>query len=101
MFDLIISIIFIASVIGALIIVFKKIPVLSTLPKNGSTGLKRIKAIQSIENKIKDYLLFFTDGKLLHVFLSWLKCQILKIETWIDELLHGIRKKAKTQKRKK
>jgi len=98
MIEFIVLIIFLLSVVGILIIIFRKLPVLITLPKNGRPGLKKSKIIQATENKIKNFSPFFTDGKFLHKFFSCLKCQILRIEYWIDSVLHGIRKKAKEDK---
>ena len=72
----------------------RKIPVLNSLPQNGSTGIRKHQIILNIENKIKDILVFFEKQIFLHKFLSWVKVMTLKIETRVDVLLHKIRKKA-------
>jgi hypothetical protein len=92
--------IFICSFGGVVIILARKMPALNTLPPNGSIGIKKHQIILDAENKIKDFLLILKKQMYLHKFLSWLKCQILKIEVKIDHLLHSIRKKAqKVEKR--
>lgn len=95
MIGLIFSIIFIISLTGVVFILTRKMPILSTLPKNGSAGFKNNKLISGVEDKLKKIESFFSDGIVLHKFLSWLKCKIIKAETWVDSILHGIRKKAK------
>ena len=92
--ELFFSIIFIIGIGGVLIILARKIPVLNSLPQNGSTGIKRYKIISEAENKIKDFLIIFKKQIYLHKFLSWVKVMALKIETIVDKRLHKIRKKA-------
>ena len=72
----------------------RKIPVLNSLPQNGSIGIKKHHIILDIENRIKEILVSFEKQIFLHKLLSKLKVIILKIETKIDALLHGIRRKA-------
>ena len=86
--------IFVFSFGGILLILVRKIPVLNNLSQNGNTGFKKHQYILEIEQKIKEILGFFKKQIFLHKFLSWVKVMILKIETKIDALLHGIRKKA-------
>lgn len=94
MITFIVSIIFVISLGGALLTLASKIPVLVTLPKNGKTGIKKHRVILEAENRIKEILVYFEKQILLHKFLSWTKCLILKIEVQVDHLLHIIRKKA-------
>jgi len=95
--ELIALIIFCASAAGIIIMLYKKLPVLLTLPQNGTTGFKKHRYILNLENKIKDILAAFEKQVYLHKILSWLKCQILKIEVKIDYLLHNIRQKSKNK----
>lgn len=98
MFELTATIIFFASLLGIGLIIYFKLPVLVTMPKNGDSGIRKNKLFSSAENKVKHLYSLVSDGIILHKFLSWSKCQILKAESWIDGLLHGIRKKAKEKK---
>ena len=86
--------IFVCSFGGVLLILARKIPVLITLPQNGTTGIKKHHYILEAENKIKDIFVFFEKQIYLHKFLSWVKVMTLKIETKVDYSLHKIRKKA-------
>lgn len=97
MLELIATVIFLVSLLGIGLILYFKLPVLSTLPK---AGVRRSKIISGVEDKFKKSISFFSDGILLHKFLSWLKCRVIKIETLIDSALHGIRTKAKEEKLK-
>lgn len=95
MVQLIISIIFLVSLLGMLFILFRKIPVLIQLPQNGHHGFKKSEFVLNIEKKIKDsYFHLFSKQMLLHGILSKFRVWTLKIERKIGELLHGIRKKA-------
>jgi hypothetical protein len=94
MVELIFSIIFVISFGGAILILARKIPVLNTMPHNGTTGIKKHRIILDIENKIKDFLLAIEKQIFLHKLLSWVKVLTLKIETRVDHSLHKIRKKA-------
>ena len=95
MLQLLAFIIFIVSFFGVVFVLYKKIPVLVQLPQNGYHGLKKPDFILRIEKKIKDHHFhFFEKQMLLHKLLSRAKVWILKIETKVDDLLHGIRKKA-------
>ena len=95
MAQLISFIIFIVSVLGIFFILYKKIPVLIQLPRDGSNGFKKPEFIFNIEKKIKErYFHFFEKQMLLHKILSKFRVWTLKIERKIGELLHGIRKKA-------
>ena len=100
MIKLIIFIIFISSISGILYIFYKKIPVLTTLPKNGNIGFKEHKIILKAEGKIKKFYDIFEKQIWLHKFLSWIKCLILKIEVKIDYLLHSLRKNQQSKKKK-
>ena len=90
----IILIIFIVSFGGVLLILIRKMPVLNSLPQNGTAGIRKHQIILDTENKIKEILIYFEKQIFLHKFLSWVKCMTLKVETRIDALLHKIRKKA-------
>ena len=90
----IVLIIFVLSLGGALFILARKIPVLNTLPQNGSIGIKKHRLISDVENKIKDISVSFKKQVFLHKLLSWVKVMTLKIETRIDVLLHKIRNKS-------
>ena len=90
----IILIIFVISLGGILFILARKLPVLNSLPQNGSTGIREHHIIINIENKIKNVFVYFEKQIYMHKFLSWVKVITLKIETRIDALLQKIRKKA-------
>ena len=90
----IILIIFVISLGGILFILARKLPVLNSLPQNGSTGIREHHIILNIENKIKNVFVYFEKQIYMHKFLSWVKVITLKIETRIDALLQKIRKKA-------
>ena len=95
MVQLIAFIIFGVSVLGIIFILFKKISVLARLPHNGHHGFKKHKIILEVEKKFKDFHFdFFKKQVWLHKLLSKTKIWTLKVETRIDYLLHGIRKKA-------
>lgn len=98
MIELIALIIFIISLGGIILILVRKINILVELPQNGTTGIKEHRIFLSIEYKIKNIFLKFKKQILLHKFLSFAKVNILKIETYIDHLLHKIRKEAKEKK---
>jgi hypothetical protein len=93
--EFIISAILICSLGGALFILYRKLPVLNSLPQNGTTGIREHHVILNIENKIKAIFIYFEKQIILHKVLSWTKVLTLKIETKVDHLLHGIRAKAK------
>ena len=94
MAQLIAIIIFLGSTLGIVFILYRKVPVLVELPKNGSHGLPKMKFISKIEDKTKDVYSLFSKQIILHKFLSWVKVMTMKVELKIDYLLHGIRKKA-------
>ena len=95
MLQLITFIIFIVSLVGIIFILYKKIPVLNELSQNGHHGFKKPEFILKIEKKVKDtHFHLFEKQMFLHKLLSKTKVWILKTETKIDTLLHGIRKKA-------
>jgi len=101
MFELIALTILILSLGGVLFILYKKIPGLITLPQNGKIDFRNNRHFSKVEEKIKSVFLVFEKQILLHKFLSWVKCIILKIEVKIDHLLHNIRKKAQEKRHKK
>ena len=95
MVQLIVFIIFIISFGGLVFILYRKIPVLIELPQNGHHGIKKPELIKKIEKKLKEHHFNIFEKKApLHKLLSKTKCWILKTETKIDHLLHGIRKNA-------
>jgi hypothetical protein len=94
----IILIIFVVSFGGALLILARKMPVLNSLPQNGTTGIKKHHIILNAENKIKNISNFFDKQIFLHKFFSWVKVMTLKIETRVDVVLRNIRKKAQDKK---
>jgi len=95
MVQLILFIIFLASTLGTVFILYKKIPVLTALPQNGHHGFKKPEFFSNIEKKIrKHHFHFFKKKMLLHKFLSKIRILVLKLERKISELLHGIRKNA-------
>ena len=94
MIETIALIIFIISFCGVLFILARKLPVLNSLPNNGTTGIKKHQIILDTENKIKEFFIFFEKQIFFHKFLSWVKVMTLKIETRVDIMLHKIRKKA-------
>jgi len=95
MIQLITLLIFIVSSLVVVFMLNRKIPVLIKLPQDGHHGLKKHKIILTTEKKIKDFHFnFFKKQIYLHKFLLIVKVLTLKIETKIDALLHGIRKKA-------
>jgi len=95
MAEFIATIIFFISLLGIALILYFKLPVLRTLPKS---SLKKNKIVLCAEDKLKRATSFLSDGIWLHKFLSWLKCRVIEIETWIDDVLRDIRSKAKEQK---
>ena len=95
MVQLITFIIFTVSVLGIVFILYKKIPILVELPKNGHHGIKKPEFIATIEKKIRDrHFHFFEKQMLLHKLLSKSRIFILKVEKKIGDTLYGIRKKA-------
>ena len=92
--ELIALIIFVCSLGGILLILARKIPVLTSLPQNGSMGVRDHRLVLNLENKIKEIFILFEKQIFLHKFLSWVKVMTLRVETKVDQLLHGIRKKA-------
>ena len=90
----IILVIFICSLGGVLFILARKISVLNTLPQTGTTGIKKHQIILDVEHKIKEVLIYFEKQILLHKLLSLIKVITLKIETRVDVMLQGVRKKA-------
>jgi len=91
--DSIILVIFICSLGGVLLILARKVPVLNSLPQNGTTGIRKHQIILDIENRFKEILISFEKQIFFHKFLSWVKIMTLKIETRVDIMLHKIRKK--------
>ena len=91
----------VVSLAGTLLILTRKLPALSSLPQNGTTGIRQHHIILNIENKIKEISVFFEKQIFWHKLLSWVKIITLKLETRIDVLLHKIRKKAQQVEREK
>jgi len=96
----VVLIIFICSLVGVLIIIWRKIPILNSLSQNGSAGIRKHSVVINLENKIKNVLVFFEKQIFLHKFLSKVKVVIIKIEIRIDALLHNIRRKAQAADKK-
>ncbi len=95
MIEIIASIIFIVSMTGVAVILYKKVPVLVELPQNGHHGLKKPEFIVNLEKKIKKHHFhFFEKQMFLHHLLSKTRIFVLKAESKIDHLLQDIRKKA-------
>ncbi len=102
MLTLILSGIFLISVLGIAFILTKKMPVLVQLPQDGHHGLKKPRLVADLEKKLKaHHFRFFQQQMLLQKLLSKSRLWILKIERWIDVALHGIRKKAQELDKKK
>ena len=94
MLQLIAFVIFVVSLGVVFFIIFKKIPALAVLPKNGHHGFKKPKFISSIEKKLKDqHFYVFKKQVVLHKILSKVRIWVMKIERTVGDLLHGIRKK--------
>lgn len=101
MVEFIFFIIFIISVIVLGTIVYRKLPVLTTLPQNGYHGLKKPEFIAKIENNIKEHHFhFFEKQMFLHHLLSKARIFILKTESKIDSRLQDIRKNAQEVEKK-
>jgi len=95
MIQLIAFIIFLVSLSAAVIVLYKKMPVLAGLPQNGHHGLRKPEVIIKIEKKIRErHFHLFQKQMLLHRILSKTRVWILRIERKIDEMLHGIRQNA-------
>ena len=95
MIQLIAFIIFIVSLLGIVFIIYRKIPVLVQLPKNGHNGFKKPELVTELEKKVKYfYFRFFKKQVFLHKILLFIKVWTLKIEKKIDNLLQRVRKKA-------
>lgn len=90
----IVLIIFVLSLGGVLLILIRKIPILTSLPQNGESGIKEHKLVIGLGDKVKAVVTAIEKQIFLHKFLSWVKVMTLKIETKVDHLLHKIRKKA-------
>jgi len=95
MMQIIFLVIFLISLFGLAFVLYKKIPMLVTLPRNGHHGFKKPEFISKIEKRVKDtHFHFFEKQMLLHKLLSKLRIWVLKTERKIGEALYGIRKKA-------
>lgn len=95
MIQLIVFIIFIASVGGIGAMLYRKIPALVQLPLHGDSGIKKPEIMVKIQKRIQDHHFQIVEKKVpLHKFLSKIKILILKAERKVDILLQGIRKKA-------
>ena len=94
MFQLIAFIVLLVSVVIITLILAKKIPTLNTLPHDGHHGIKKHTLIAKIESKIKDaHFQVFTKQVWLHKLLSNTRIGLLKLESKINDMLHGMRKK--------
>src|SRR3989344_9475845 len=95
MVELIATIILLGSLAGLFFVLYRKLPTLAKQPPNGHHGIKKHEAIVKLEKKLKDWHVdLFHKQIFLHKLLSWVKVKTLQVETRIDRLLHGIRKKA-------
>lgn len=93
MIQLVTFIVFVLSSALLVIILYKKIPALVQLPRNGHHGFKKPKFVSRWEKKLKDtHFKVFKKQVVLHKLLSKAKVWILKMENQIDNRLHGIRK---------
>ncbi len=95
MIQFIIFIIFLISLAGIAFIVGKRLPELAKLPQNGHHGFRKPRLVAKVQAKIQHHhFRLFEKQMLLHKILSFVKVLTLKLETKVDHLLHGIRKKA-------
>lgn len=94
MIELIVTIIFVVSVLGIVFISLRKAPVLVELPQNGKAVLPGSDFASKISGKINNFLLLFKKQIFLHKILSQVKILMLKAESKIDSTMHGIRKNA-------
>jgi len=92
--ELIVTIIFVISVLGIVFISSRKAPALVELPQNGKTVLPGSGFAPKIQEKINSFLLVFKRQIFLHKILSWVRVLTLKVESKIDSVMHGIRKNA-------
>ncbi|MCX6718391.1 MAG: hypothetical protein NTY81_02200 [Candidatus Staskawiczbacteria bacterium] len=93
--ELIFLIIFIFSLVGVLVILVRKVPVLTSLPQTGTHGIRKHHIILDLENRFKEIVISFEKQIILHKLLSWVKVMTLRIETKVDHHLHKIRQKNK------
>jgi len=97
MFELIAGIIFIGSIFGIAMVLFRKIPVLAELPvvfdKNSGE-----RVLLEIKNKAKS---IFPKEVFLQKILSQIRIIIMKIERKIDGWLQKIRQNLKNKKSKR
>jgi len=89
--------IFILSLGVVLLILIRKIPVLSSLSQTGSAGIREHHVVLNIQNRMSKVAVFFEKQILFHKFLSFVKVTTMKIETKVDNLLHNIRKNNKSK----
>ena len=94
-----ILIIFIISLGGVALILARKIPHLVELNLKSGSSLQKNILILGVQNRVKDFFIFFEKQLLTYKVLSWSKIAILKIETHIDALLHKARAKAQQKSR--
>lgn len=95
MIQLIAFIIFVISASTTAFILYRKMPALANLPQNGHHGLKKPAVVANLEKKIKEHHTYlFKKKMLLHKILSKARIWIMRIEHYIDTMLHGIRKNA-------
>jgi hypothetical protein len=94
MLQLIVAIILLISLIGLVVIIIRKLPVLVVLPQIGSASVKDFKFVEIIRDLVKSKMVIFEKKIFVQKFLSWVKVMTLKIETKVDKMLHGIRKKS-------
>jgi len=98
MIQLIIFIIFMLSLSGLALIVWRKIPELMELPINGKVGVDKPKFISKLERRLVKIFSIFQQHIILHKILFSLKLIVSKIEHRIDIWLSSIRKNAQKKK---
>jgi hypothetical protein len=91
MIELIATIIFLVSLCGIAVILYRKVPVLAQLSNAKGRGTKR-NFISETESIISDFYSVFLKQKLLHKSLSWLRIIALRTEAKLDSLLRNLRK---------
>ncbi len=97
---LIATIILIISLLGILIILFRKTSILTKLPEIQGTLYQGEE--ENLTSKLKEKIENnFSQEKILQKILSWFRILVLKVERKIDKLLQSLRKKSKEKQKKK